>query len=196
MEESKLRRETKAWWVGSIINWRSSRRDLCEVMNAARRRWQSRFMAQFVKETTWETSKQEAQKRVRSLQRLPLFADRPPVPSLFRVRSAGCFPQTYVGRCSFPSGRRPLSHRRPAVADIPCCIANLPFPRSQKNLCEISQVHDKPLFFPFLFFSFFFLFFFFFFLAILRSLSVRHILKSKTWESPYLNTGFLEIAKT
>jgi hypothetical protein len=33
-------------------------------------------------------------------------------------------------------------------------------------------------------------------LAILRSLLVRHILKRKTWESPYLNTGFLEIAKT
>ncbi len=167
-------------------------------MNATRRRWQSRFMAQFVKETTWETSKQEAQKRVRSLQRLPLFADRPPVPSLFRVRSAGCFPQTYVGRCSFPSGRRPLSHRRPAVADIPCCIANLPFPRSQFFLCEISRVHDKPLFFlffSFLFFSFF-SFFLFLFLAILRSLLVRHILKRKTWESPYLNTGFLEIAKT
>ncbi len=113
-------------------------------------------MAQFVKETTWETSKQETQKRVRSLQRLPLFADRPPVPSLFRVRSPACFPKTYVGRCSFPSGRRPLFHRRPAVADIPCCIANLPFLSSQIFLCEISQVHDKPLN---LFFSFYFLFF-------------------------------------
>jgi len=133
-----------------------------------------------------QASKKQTQQRVRSLQRLPLFADRPPVPSLFRVRSAACFPQTYVGRCSFPSDRRPLFHRRPAVADIPCCIANLPFPSSQIFLCEISQVHDKSLFFSFLFF----------FLAILRFLLVRHILKRKTWESPYLNTGFLEIAKT
>jgi hypothetical protein len=104
-----------------------------------------------------QASKQETQKRVRSLQRLPLFADRPPVPSLFRVRSVARFPQTYVGRCSFPPGRRPLSHRCPAVADIPCCIANLPFPGSQKN-CAKFRRNMTYLFFPFLFF-FLFLFF-------------------------------------
>jgi hypothetical protein len=29
-----------------------------------------------------------------------------------------------------------------------------------------------------------------------RSLLVRHILKRKTWKSPYLDIGFLEVAKT